>query len=68
MQLAKIPLLPVSTMNESPVEEVGTMRRAGHIRPQELMNPDWLSETVLVGSVLLVVGFLLFVLMQAQVR
>lgn len=41
------------------------MRRARHIHPQELMNRDLLSETVLIGSVLAVVAFLSFVLMHA---
>jgi|SoimicMinimDraft_17_1059745.scaffolds.fasta_scaffold256859_1 hypothetical protein len=31
------------------------MRHAHHIHPDELMNPDLLSEIVLVGSVLVVV-------------
>jgi hypothetical protein len=43
------------------------MRRARHLHPEELMNRDLLSETVLFGSGLLVVGFLLYVLLQASV-
>jgi hypothetical protein len=42
------------------------MQRARHIHPDELMNRDLLSETVLVGTALLVVGLLLFVLMHAS--
>ena len=41
------------------------MRRARHIHPEELINPDFLSETVLVGSVLLLVALLLFLVLQA---
>ena len=42
------------------------MRRARHIHPQELMNRDLLSETVLIGSVLIVVAFLVFVLLRGS--
>ena len=41
------------------------MRRARHIHQDELMDRDLLSETVLLGSVLLLIAFLLFVLVQA---
>jgi hypothetical protein len=36
------------------------------IHREELMNPDLLSEAVLIGSVLLIVVGLLFFLLQAQ--
>jgi hypothetical protein len=41
------------------------MQRAHHIHPEELMGPDLLSEILLIVSVLLAVGFLLLVTLQA---
>lgn len=40
------------------------MRRQRHIHPEELMNPDLLSEILLVGSVLLVAALFLFILLH----
>ena len=38
------------------------MRRLHHIHPVDLRNPDALSEVVLVGGLVAIVGFLLAVL------
>ena len=40
------------------------MRHQRHIHPEELMNPDLLSEILLIGSILLVVAFFLLILMH----
>ena len=41
------------------------MRRQRHIYPEELMNPDLLSEILIIGSVLLVVVLVLLTMLQA---
>jgi hypothetical protein len=41
------------------------MRHAHRVHPEELMKPDLLSETLVIGVVLAVVAALLFVLLQA---
>ena len=40
------------------------MRHAHHIRPEDLMNKDLLSEAVLVGSLLGVFVIVMFILLQ----
>jgi hypothetical protein len=42
------------------------MRRARHIHPEELMNPDLLSEILITGSVLLAVAVSWFALLRAS--
>jgi hypothetical protein len=41
------------------------MRHARRMRPEQLMNPDLVSEIVLVGSFLVIVFSLLFTLLKA---
>lgn len=40
------------------------MRHAPRVHPEELMKPDLLSETLVIGVVLSVVGALLFGVLQ----
>jgi hypothetical protein len=42
------------------------MRPARHIHPEELMNPDLLSEILITGSVLLAVAVSWFALLHAS--
>ena len=41
-------------------KDVKEMRHHRHIHPEEVMNPDLLSEALLIGSILMIVALMSF--------